>query len=190
MRKRKGIDRKQERTRSTKNLFTPGTDTSSSIIEWAIAEMLKNPNILTRVQKEMDQVIGRQRLLAESEIPNLPYLQAICKETYRMHPSTPLSVPRVATEACLVNGFYIPKNTRLSVNIWAIGRDPNVWSNPLEFNPERFLGGKNTEIDPSGVDSILELEGGYVQGIEWPLESLSTFWALWCMHLTGNYPVE
>ncbi|KAK7333890.1 hypothetical protein VNO80_30671 [Phaseolus coccineus] len=134
------------------NLFTAGTDTSISIIEWALAEMLKNPNILIRAQKEMDEVVGRQRLVLESDLPKLPYLQAICKETYRMHPSTPLSVPRVATEACNVNGYYIPKNTRLNVNIWAIVRDPNVWSNPLEFNPERFLRGKSAKVDPSGVD--------------------------------------
>ncbi|KAK7400972.1 hypothetical protein VNO78_12281 [Psophocarpus tetragonolobus] len=134
------------------NLFTAGTDTSSSIIEWALAEMLKNHNILIRAQKEMDQVIGNHRLLVESDLIKLPYLQAICKETYRLHPSTPLGVPRVASEACQVNGYYIPKNTRLSVNIWAIGRDPNVWSNPLEFNPERFLKGKGAKIDPSGVD--------------------------------------
>jgi len=135
-----------------KNLFTAGTDTSTSIIEWALAEMLKNPNIFIRAEKEMDQVIGRQRLLLESDLPKLPYLQAICKETYRMHPSTPLSVPRVAAEACNVNGYYIPKNTRLNVNIWAIGRDPNVWSNPLEFNPDRFLRGESAKVDPSGVD--------------------------------------
>ncbi|KAL2322365.1 hypothetical protein Fmac_026744 [Flemingia macrophylla] len=154
------------------NLFTAGTYTSSSIIEWVIAEMLKNPNIITSAHKEMDQVIGRQRLLSESDLPNLPYLQAICKETYRIHPSTPLSVPRVATEACQVNGFYIPKNTRLNVNIWAIGRDPNVWSNPLEFNPERFLGGKGAKINPSGVDFELMPFGagrrkcaGYKMGI-------------------------
>ncbi|KAK7304896.1 hypothetical protein VNO77_42789 [Canavalia gladiata] len=134
------------------NLFTAGTDTSSSIIEWALAEMLKNPNIMMKAHKEMDKVIGRKRLLLESDLPKLPYLQAICKETYRMHPSTPLSVPRVAKEPCQVNGYYIPKNTRLNVNIWAIGRDPNLWANPLEFNPERFLNGKNAKIDPSGVD--------------------------------------
>ncbi|TKY46660.1 Flavonoid 3',5'-hydroxylase 1 [Spatholobus suberectus] len=134
------------------DLFTAGTDTSSSIIEWALAELLENPNILIMAQKEMDQVIGRQRLLDESDLPKLPYLQAICKETYRLHPSTPLGVPRVAAEACQVDGYYIPKNTRLNVNIWAIGRDPNVWSNPLEFNPKRFLRGKGAKIDPSGVD--------------------------------------
>ncbi|XP_027343807.1 flavonoid 3',5'-hydroxylase 2-like [Abrus precatorius] len=134
------------------NLFTAGTDTSSSIIEWALAEMLKNPNIMKRVHEEMDQVIGKGRRLQESDIPNLPYLQAVCKETYRKHPSTPLNLPRVSAEPCQVNGYYIPKNTRLSVNIWAIGRDPNVWENPLEFNPERFLSGKNAKVDPRGND--------------------------------------
>jgi flavonoid 3',5'-hydroxylase len=121
-----------------KNLFTTGTDTSSSIIEWALAEMLKSPNILIRAQKEMNQVVGRERMLVESDLEKLPYLQAICKETYRLHPSTPLGVPRVSNKASQINGYYIPKNTRFNVNIWAIGRDPNIWANPLEFKLERF----------------------------------------------------
>lgn len=133
-------------------MFTAGTDTSSSVIEWAISEMLKNPTILKRAQEEMDQVIGRNRRLMESDIPKLPYLQAICKETFRKHPSTPLNLPRIAQKDCQVNGYYIPKGTRLSVNIWAIGRDPNVWENPLEFNPDRFLSGKMAKIDPRGND--------------------------------------
>ncbi|KAF5447676.1 hypothetical protein F2P56_033208 [Juglans regia] len=134
------------------NLFTAGTDTSSSIIEWALAEMLKNPSILRRAHEEMDRVIGKNRRLEEADISKLPYLQAICKETMRKHPSTPLNLPRVSTQACEVNGYYIPKNTRLSVNIWAIGRDPDVWENPLDFTPERFLTGKNAKIDPRGND--------------------------------------
>nr|AFR67330.1 flavonoid-3',5'-hydroxylase [Platycodon grandiflorus] len=132
------------------DLFTAGTDTSSSIIEWALTEMLNNPRILNRAQEEMDQVIGRNRRLEESDIPKLPYLKAICKETFRKHPSTPLNLPRVSSEACQVDGFYVPKNTRLIVNIWAIGRDPNVWENPLDFTPERFLSGKYANIDPRG----------------------------------------
>ncbi|XP_022756700.1 flavonoid 3',5'-hydroxylase 2-like [Durio zibethinus] len=134
------------------NLFTAGTDTSSSIIEWALAEIMKNPKILKKAHDEMDKVIGRNRRLEESDIPKLPYLQAICKETFRRHPSTPLNLPRVSTQACEINGYYIPKNTRLSVNIWAIGRDPDVWENPLDFTPERFLSGKNAKIDPRGTD--------------------------------------
>ncbi|RVX20300.1 Flavonoid 3',5'-hydroxylase 2 [Vitis vinifera] len=134
------------------NLFAAGTDTSASIIEWSLAEMLKNPSILKRAQEEMDHVIGRNRRLVESDLPKLPYLQAICKESLRKHPSTPLNLPRVSTQACEVNGYYIPENTRLSVNIWAIGRDPDVWENPEEFRPERFLSGRNAKIDPRGND--------------------------------------
>nr|QPF47156.1 flavonoid 3',5'-hydroxylase [Clarkia gracilis subsp. sonomensis]QPF47157.1 flavonoid 3',5'-hydroxylase [Clarkia gracilis subsp. sonomensis] len=132
------------------NLFTAGTDTSSSIIEWSLAEMLQNPNIIKRAHEEMDRVIGRNRRLQESDIPKLPFLQAICKETFRKHPSTPLNLPRISTEPCEVNGYYIPKGTRLSVNIWAIGRDPEVWDHPLDFTPERFLSGKYAKIDPRG----------------------------------------
>ncbi|PHT28551.1 Flavonoid 3',5'-hydroxylase [Capsicum baccatum] len=115
-------------------------------------EMMKNPTILKKAQQEMDQIIGKNRRLVECDIPNLPYLRAICKETFRKHPSTPLNLPRVSSEPCKVDGYYIPKNTRLSVNIWAIGRDPDVWENPLEFDPKRFLSGKNGKIDPRGND--------------------------------------
>ncbi|XP_065877278.1 flavonoid 3',5'-hydroxylase 2-like [Euphorbia lathyris] len=134
------------------NMFTAGTDTSSSVIEWALSEMLVNPSILKRAHDEMDRVIGRDRRLEESDIPKLEYLRAICKETLRKHPSTPLNLPRVSKEACEVNGYYIPKNTRLSVNIWAIGRDPNVWENPLEFKPERFMTEKYRKIEAKGND--------------------------------------
>ncbi|KAG5238546.1 flavonoid 3',5'-hydroxylase [Salix suchowensis] len=122
------------------NLFTAGTDTSSSIIEWAMAEMMKNPHILKQAQDEMDRVIGRNRRLEESDIPKLPYLQAICKETFRKHPSTPLNLPRIADQACEVNGYYIPKGTRLSVNIWAIG-------GILKFFTEKYA-----KINPRGND--------------------------------------
>ncbi|XP_047327595.1 flavonoid 3',5'-hydroxylase 1-like [Impatiens glandulifera] len=134
------------------NLFTAGTDTSSSAIEWALAELLSNPKILSRAHNEMDRVIGRDRRLKETDIAKLPYLRAICKEAFRKHPSTPLNLPRISTEACEVNGYYIPKNTRLSVNIWAIGRDSSVWENPMEFKPERFLSGEKAKVDPRGND--------------------------------------
>lgn len=115
--------------------------------------MLKNPSIMKGAQQEMDQVIGRNRRLEESDIEKLPYLKAICKETFRKHPSTPLNLPRVSTEACVINGYYIPRGTRLSVNIWAVGRDPDVWKDPLNFDPERFLSDeKYAKMDPRGND--------------------------------------
>ncbi|KQK04088.1 flavonoid 3',5'-hydroxylase 1 [Brachypodium distachyon] len=132
------------------NVFTAGTDTSSSTIEWALAEMLLNPAIMRRAQAEMDALIGRDRLLRDSDTPNLPYLHAICKETFRKHPSTPLNLPRVSTEACNVQGYHIPKGTRLIVNIWGIGRDPAAWPDPTRFDPERFMTEQGKKVEPMG----------------------------------------
>lgn len=142
------------------DMFIAGTDTSSIGVEWAIAELLKNRSILKRAHLELDEVIGRDRKLEESDIPKLPYLQAICKEVLRMHPTTPLSLPHLSNQACEVGGYYIPKGTRLLVNIWAIGRDPDVWDNPLEFNPDRFLSGKGANIELQGTDFDLMPFGG------------------------------
>ncbi|KAK9684497.1 hypothetical protein RND81_10G214100 [Saponaria officinalis] len=135
------------------NLFTAGTDTSSSTTEWAIAELIRHPTILAKVQQEMDSVVGQDRLINEADIPNLTYFQAVIKEVFRLHPSTPLSLPRIASEPCEINGYHIPKNTTLLVNVWAIARDPEVWANPLEFKPERFLpDGDKPNVDVKGND--------------------------------------
>ncbi|KAG2540527.1 flavonoid 3',5'-hydroxylase 1-like [Panicum virgatum] len=134
------------------DMFTAGTDTSSIIVEWAMAEMLKNPSVMARAQEELDRVVGRGRRLEESDLPALPYLQAVCKEAMRLHPSTPLSLPHFSFDACDgVDGYRVPANTRLLINIWAIGRDPAAWEAPLEFRPERFLpGGAAEKVDPLG----------------------------------------
>ena len=81
-------------------MFTAGTDTSSIIVEWAMAEMLKNPGVMARAQEELERVVGRGRRLEESDLGGLPYLQAVCKEAMRLHPSTPLSLPHFSFDAC------------------------------------------------------------------------------------------
>ncbi|XP_050375483.1 flavonoid 3'-monooxygenase-like [Argentina anserina] len=135
------------------NMFTAGTDTSSSTVEWAMAELIRHPQMLARVQKELDDFVGQDRLVTESDLPNLTYLQAVVKETFRLHPSTPLSLPRMAAESCEINGYHIPKGSTLLVNVWAISRDPSEWADPLEFRPERFLpGGEKPNVDIRGND--------------------------------------
>ncbi|CAI0431689.1 unnamed protein product [Linum tenue] len=135
------------------NMFTAGTDTSSSTVEWAVAELIRHPNILAQLQTELDSVVGPDRLVSEQDIPNLPYLQAVIKETFRLHPSTPLSLPRLAAQSCEINGYHIPKGATLLVNVWAIARDPEVWSDPLRFDPGRFLpGGDKPGVDVKGSD--------------------------------------
>ncbi|GLJ23359.1 hypothetical protein SUGI_0441990 [Cryptomeria japonica] len=120
------------------DIFAAGTDTSAISTEWAFSELMKNPHIMKKAREEVDFVVGSERLVEESDIPKMIYLQAIVKETLRLHSPGPITV-RESTEDCNIEGYFIPAKTRVFVNIWAIGRDPNYWENPLEFQPERFL---------------------------------------------------
>ncbi|KAH9297191.1 hypothetical protein KI387_028873 [Taxus chinensis] len=127
-------------------MFSAGSDTSSLSIEWALSILMHHPNIMKKAQDELDSKIGQNRVVEESDIPQLKYLQAVVKETLRLFPTTPLLVPHKSIKACTVGGFHIPEGTTLIVNAWAIQRDPRVWNQPLEFMPERFFE-KNIEID-------------------------------------------
>ncbi|KAK7259473.1 hypothetical protein RIF29_25081 [Crotalaria pallida] len=134
------------------DIFVAGTDTSALTTEWALAELINHPNIMERARQEIEAVIGTTRIVEESDIVNLPYLQAIVKETLRIHPTGPMIV-RESSESCTIWGYEIPAKTQLFVNLWAIGRDPNHWDNPLEFRPERFI-----SEDGSGK-SMLDVRG-------------------------------
>ncbi|KAK3029415.1 hypothetical protein RJ639_039759 [Escallonia herrerae] len=121
------------------NLILAGSDTSSVTMTWALSLLLNHRKALQEAQEEIDFHVGQERWVEESDIKNLVYLQAVVKETMRLYPAGPLSVPREAMEDCYVAGYYVPKGTRLLVNIWKLHRDPNIWTNPCEFQPERFL---------------------------------------------------
>lgn len=140
----------------TLDLMGGGTDTSAVTVEWAMSELLRNPEVLAKATEELDRVVGRNRLVAEGDIPSLPYLDAVVKETLRLHPVAPLLTPRLCREDVSVGGYDIPAGARVFVNAWAIGRDPAVWEAPLEFRPERFAGsgvdvkGQHFELLPFG----------------------------------------
>ena len=133
-----------------------GTDTTAILTEWIMAELVLNPHIQLRVQQELDAVFGKGSAITsfESALARLPYLQAVIKETLRMHPPGPLlSWARLSTQDVCVAGHTIPAGTTAMVNMWAITHDPKVWSNPEKFSPERFLpaeGGQ--EVDMRGCD--------------------------------------
>ncbi|CAJ1909820.1 unnamed protein product [Sphenostylis stenocarpa] len=131
------------------DLFVAGTDTSSVTIEWAMAELINHPHVLEKARQEIDVVVGKSRIVEESDIVNLPYLQAIVRETFRLHPAGPLIV-RESSRSAVVCGYDIPAKTRLFVNVWAIGRDPNHWKNPFEFRPERFTENGQSQLDVRG----------------------------------------
>lgn len=131
------------------DLFTAGTDTTSSSVEWAMAELLKNSEAMVKAKAELNQVIGKGKVVEEADVSQLPYLRSIVKETLRIHPPAPFLIPRKVEEETEVCGYTIPKGSQILVNAWAIGRDPVLWDNPLSFQPKRFLA---SEIDVKGLD--------------------------------------
>ncbi|KAF0930555.1 hypothetical protein E2562_033473 [Oryza meyeriana var. granulata] len=159
------------------NLFVAGTDTTSTVTEWTVAELIRHPDILKQAQEELDAVVGRDRLFSESDLPNLTFFHAVIKETFRLHPSTPLSLPRMASEECEVAGYRIPMGAELLVNVWGIARDPALWPNPLEFRPTRFLqGGTHADVDVKGNDFRLIPFGAgrrICAGLSWGLRMVT-----------------
>ncbi|KAI6691167.1 hypothetical protein NL676_027995 [Syzygium grande] len=135
-----------------------GTDTVALLTEWTMAELVLNPNAQTKLQSELDLVLG-DKSVNDADVAKLPYLQAVVKETLRVHPPGPLlSWARLSTsDVHLSNGMVVPPGTTAMVNMWAITHDPNVWKDPLAFRPERFLDGTAFDdgiinFDVRGVD--------------------------------------
>nr|GMD69703.1 cytochrome P450 CYP736A12-like [Ipomoea batatas] len=124
------------------DLLVTSMDTSSTAIDWTMSELLRHPEIMKKVKKEIEGQVGLDRMVEEEDLEHFEYLDLVIKESLRLHPVVPLLIPHAAIEDCVVDGFHIPKKSRIIVNAWAIGRDPNVWTDPEKFLPERFKGSK------------------------------------------------
>nr|ABV80352.1 cytochrome P450-dependent monooxygenase [Selaginella moellendorffii] len=131
------------------DMITAGMDTTAISAEWAMAEIIKHPKVQEKAHEEMDRVIGKERIITEVDVQQLPYLQSIVKEALRLHPTTPLMLPHKATTRVKIGGYDIPKGTIVHVNVYAIGRDPKVWKRASVFRPERFL---EEDVDIKGHD--------------------------------------
>ncbi|KAK1371691.1 putative flavonoid 3'-monooxygenase [Heracleum sosnowskyi] len=131
-------------------------DTTSTTIEWIFSEILRHPRVMKKVQKELEQVVGMDKMVEESDLESLEYLNIIIKEAMRLHPVAPLLLPHHSIEDCMVDRFFIPKNSRVIINVWAVGRYPKVWTDAEKFLPERFcesnidLRGRDFELIPFG----------------------------------------
>ncbi|KAI7728952.1 hypothetical protein M8C21_018086 [Ambrosia artemisiifolia] len=134
-------------------LLFAGTDTSSATIEWAMSLLLNHPNVLEKARAEIDEYTRQERLVQETDLPNLPYIQCIVNETLRLFPAAPLLVPHESTKDCTIGGFDVACGTIVFVNALAIHRDPKVWDDPLNFKPERFekMGKEGYRFIPFGM---------------------------------------
>ncbi|KAK4721752.1 hypothetical protein R3W88_011985 [Solanum pinnatisectum] len=134
------------------DLLAGGTDTSATTIEWAFHELIKQPKMIKKAQKELDRVIGDGRWVQEKDFTQLTYIESIIKETLRLHPLSTMLPPRTSLEDSHIAGYDIPKGTILMVNTWSIGRNSRYWESPEEFIPERFEG---KDIDVTGQHFVL-----------------------------------
>ncbi|KAE8683015.1 Cytochrome P450 78A5 [Hibiscus syriacus] len=124
-----------------------GTDTVAILLEWILARMVLHPEIQEKAQAEIDFVVGNSKPVSDSDIRNLPYVQAIVKETLRVHPAGPLlSWARLAIHDVHIGDNFIPAGTTAMVNMWAITHNENLWTEPEKFKPERFIDKEDVSI--------------------------------------------
>lgn len=171
------------------DLFLAGTDTTSSTLEWAMAELIHSPEKMAKARYELEEVIGKEdRTVEESDISRLPYLQAVIKETLRLHPPVTFLIPHRAIDDVEIQGYVVPKDAQILCNLWAMGQDSNVWSDAQTFRPERFLDvgidykGRDFELIPFGAGRricpalplahrMLHLMlGGLIYRFDWKME--------------------
>ncbi|KAJ9535702.1 hypothetical protein OSB04_un001147 [Centaurea solstitialis] len=129
------------------DIFAGGTDTTFTNLEWAISELLRHPQAMKKLQQEAREIGQGKSMITEDDLDKMPYLKSILKETLRLHPPLPLLVPHESTQDVKLLGYDITAGTRVIVNAWAIARDSSTWTEPNEFQPERFL---NNPIDYKG----------------------------------------
>ncbi|GMJ04919.1 cytochrome P450, family 71, subfamily B, polypeptide 13 [Hibiscus trionum] len=139
------------------DMLLAGIESSATTAEWVMAELMKNPRVMKRVQEEVRRVVNGKGKVEEDDICKMEYLKCIIKETLRLHPVVPLLMPRETSARIKLQGYDIMPKTRVLINAWAIQRDPKVWENPEDFVPERFVDntidfrGSNFEFIPFGA---------------------------------------
>ncbi|CAM8922591.1 unnamed protein product [Rhodiola kirilowii] len=171
------------------DLFVAGSDTSSTTVEWAMTELLRNPDKMKNAQSEIRSQIGNERLVQESDITKLKYVQAVVKETLRLHPPAPFLVPHKTIADVNIDGYTVPVGSQILINVWSMGHDSNIWTNPESFEPERFLNsdmeykGRNFEFIPFGAGRricpglslahriVLVVLASLIHSFDWKLEN-------------------
>ncbi|RWA10840.1 hypothetical protein EKO27_g4261 [Xylaria grammica] len=133
---------------SAMSLYAAGADTTVSAIATFYLAMTLYPEAQRRGQEEIDQVVGKDRLPTLADRGNLPYIDAIVKETLRWHPVAPMGLPHESTEDDVCEGYFIPKGSMVFANVWHFTHDPEIHPDPEVFKPERFLAADGHEPEP------------------------------------------
>ncbi|CAN1224304.1 Premnaspirodiene oxygenase [Linum perenne] len=138
----------------TLEIFLAGVETTAISMDWTMAELMRNPRVMQKVQKEVRELYIEKRTVDEESIHELKYLELVIQESLRLHPSLPLLLPRENHERAEIMGYEIQPKTKVIINSWAIGRDPRYWVEPEKFYPERFLIEEATNKNYKGTDNF------------------------------------
>ncbi|EEF42493.1 cytochrome P450 89A2 [Ricinus communis] len=128
-----------------------GTDTSTTTLQWVMANLVKQQEIQKKLLKEINSVTEEGREIEEEYLKKMPYLKAVILETLRRHPPGHFILPRAVTEEIKFNGYDIPKNAIVNFTVAEMGWDPKVWEDPMEFKPERFMNNNGEEKEEEEV---------------------------------------
>ncbi|KAK4436656.1 cytochrome [Sesamum alatum] len=143
-----------------------GTDTTSTALQWIMANLVKYPRFQDNLYQEIFSVVGRpprvttereesmQHVIEEEDLQKMPYLKAVVLEALRRHPPGHFVLPHKVTQDVELDGYIIPKNALVNFMVADMGWDPKVWEDPMEFKPERFLdsSGTGTGTGTDGFD--------------------------------------
>lgn len=170
-------------------MLVAATETTSNTLVWVMAELIRHPKIMNKVQLEIREAVGGKMTMEETDLDDFHYLKRVIKETLRLHPPLPLLLPRTCSEDVELSGFTVPGGSQVMVNAWAIGRDPNTWDSPGSFCPDRF---EEISTDfKSGNFSYIPFGGGrrICPGITFAMAGMELFLAELLLRFDWELPV-
>ncbi|GJN19622.1 hypothetical protein PR202_gb06917 [Eleusine coracana subsp. coracana] len=131
-----------------------GTDTSYLVLEFVMAELVRNPQAMSKLQDEVRHSVHKgQEMVTEDDLTGMNYLKVVIKETLRLHPPAPLLAPHHSMTDVHIDGYTVPANIPILINAWTLGRDATVWEDAEDFKPERFMDtGNDADINFKGND--------------------------------------
>ncbi|NXP25609.1 CP2DH protein, partial [Scytalopus superciliaris] len=132
----------------TADLFTAGSETTTTTLRWALLYMILHPEIQSKVQAEIDNVIGRERSPTMKDQASMPYTNAVIHEVQRYGDIVPVGIPHMTYRDTELQGFFIPKGTTVITNLSSVLKDETIWQKPKEFYPEHFLDAKGQFVKP------------------------------------------
>ncbi|KAI4875130.1 hypothetical protein NFI96_000857 [Prochilodus magdalenae] len=136
------------------DLIGAGIDTVSTSLHWILLLLVKYPDMQSKLQRQIDKVVGRDRLPSMEDKTSLTYLDAFIYEAMRYTSFVPMTIPHSTTSDVVFEGIHIPKDTVVFINQWSVNHDPHKWQDPHVFNPSRFLC-ENGEVDKDLTNSVM-----------------------------------